>query len=85
MVPLLGTLNNRCRNILGTQKGTIIFDNYPYWPRFDRHFGAKGFGCWKGWGPGACSALVGFLLSGLSYHNKETILFTMDPYYGNLS
>ena len=22
--PLLGTLNNRCRSILGTQKGTII-------------------------------------------------------------
>ena len=24
MVPSLGTLNNRCRTIIGTQKGTII-------------------------------------------------------------
>ena len=23
----MGTLNSRCRSILGTQKGTIIFDN----------------------------------------------------------
>ena len=28
--PFLGTLNNRCRIIIGTQKGGHIFDNYPH-------------------------------------------------------
>ena len=28
--PFLGTLNIRCRIRIGTQKGTIIFDNHPY-------------------------------------------------------
>ena len=29
---------------------------------------------------------AGLLLRGfLSYHNKETLLFTIDPYYGNLN
>ena len=28
--PFLGTLNIRGRIIIGTQKGTIIFDNQPY-------------------------------------------------------
>ena len=28
--PFLGTLNIRCRIIIRTQKGTIIFDNHPY-------------------------------------------------------
>ena len=27
--PFLGTLNNRCRIIIGTQKGTIIFTTTP--------------------------------------------------------
>ena len=26
----LGTLNNRCRSIIGTQKGTINLDNHPF-------------------------------------------------------
>ena len=35
----------------------------------------------------ACKAYAGFLLKDLiiSYHNKETILFTIDPYYGSLN
>ena len=28
--PFLGTLNNKCLSIIGTQKGTIILDNCPY-------------------------------------------------------
>ena len=28
--PFLGTLNSRCRTIMGTQTGTIHFDNHPY-------------------------------------------------------
>ena len=28
--PFLGTLNTRCRTIIGTQKGTNDFDNRPY-------------------------------------------------------
>ena len=34
-----------------------------------------------------CRKLPGLLLKAfyLSYHNKETILFTIDPYYGNLN
>ena len=30
MAPFLGTLNIRCIIKIGTQKGTINFDNYPY-------------------------------------------------------
>ena len=28
--PFLGTLNNRCRTIIGTPKRDHNFDNYPY-------------------------------------------------------
>ena len=30
-------------------------------------------------------ALGFFKESNLSYHNKETLIFTIDPYYGNLN
>ena len=35
----------------------------------------------------SCSRLVWVLVKGfsLSYHNKETILFTIDPHYGSLN
>ena len=28
--PFLGTLNIRCRTIIGTQEGTIILNNHPF-------------------------------------------------------
>ena len=28
---------------------------------------------------------VSLMFAGLSYHNREIILFTIDPYYGNLN
>ena len=43
MVPFWGTLNIRGRIIIGTQKGTIIFDNHPFRVEGDTHW----FGvCW---------------------------------------
>ena len=49
--PFLGTLNNRCRIIIGTQKGTIILttthmmiaDNMPRNPSKATILGRKGF------------------------------------------
>ena len=37
--------------------------------------------------PGPGGGLTGFSLRefDLSYHNKETLLFTIDPYFGNLN
>ena len=35
--------------------------------------------------PGRQPCSPGFLLRDLSYYNEETILFTIDPYYGNLN
>ena len=42
-VPFLGTLNNRCRIIIGTPKGTILLTTHPY---KKRRFIAEGLGMW---------------------------------------
>ena len=76
MVPFLGTLNNRCRIIIGTQKGTIILTTTHFALRYragDFQFlGAPKFGpC----GQLLCVCFLGF---GVPYFNtfllKGTIM-----------